>query len=274
LQHPDISIIIPTYNRAADLNETLRTIFDQSVKANEIIIVDDSDNDDTESLVKRLNQIFQPKNLIYIKNEGIKSIPAARNAGVRKAKGDIVVFLDDDAILDKNYLLGIREVFETNPNALGAQGWMVQERHKGIFNDLLRATAKAFFLGHTGVNECRAFSSTNVTYPSILDRIIPCQWLHGCNFSFLREVFEEFSFDEKLEEYAWKEDLDFSYRIHKKYSDFLYITPKARLIHKESLAGRRPLKQTIMIKESYALYIFFKDFDSPSKIKLYLCGAN
>lgn len=262
-----ISIIIPTYNRAKDLNEALGTLFSQSLEATEILVVDDSNNDETRSLIAALNQTPRSTDLIFIRNEGMKSIPAARNVGIKKAKGDIVVFLDDDVVLDENYLLEILSVFEALPNALGAQGWMVQEFHKGLFNDFLRTMAKAFYLGHTVENSCQALPSTNVTYPHTLDRVIPCQWLHGSNFSLRRKVFDEFSFDERLKEYAWKEDLDFSYRIHEKHPDSLYITPKARLIHKESTFGRRPVERSTYIKESHSLYIFFKDFDGGLKDK-------
>jgi glycosyltransferase involved in cell wall biosynthesis len=265
LEHAAISIIIPTYNRSQDLCETLNTLLNQSVKANEIIIVDDSDNDESQSLIISLKQDPRQKNLIYIRNVGPRSITVARNAGFKKASGDIILFLDDDVILHKDYLLGIREVFEAHPNALGAQGWLVQEVHDGSVNYFLRVLARAFYLGHTVNNQCRVFSSTNVTYPHTLDATISCEWLHGCNSALHRKALREFDFDENLREYTWKEDLDISYRIHKRYPGSLYITPRARLIHKESPAGRRPRKQIILIKESYDLYLFFKDFDSTVK---------
>jgi glucosyl-dolichyl phosphate glucuronosyltransferase len=270
-KYPSISVVIPTYNRAKDLKETLSSIFDQTADAREILVVDDSDNNETELLIDSLNQLKQVKgsaDLFYIRNRGEKSATIARNLGIRMARGDIVLFLDDDINLDKNYFSEIGNVFGDMPGAKGAQGWMVQEHRKGFINGLLRMAARAFYLGHTVDNQCRAYPSTNVTYPHTLDRVISCEWLHGCNCAVRREALEEFNFDEKLKGYTWKEDLDISYRIYRKYPGSLYITPKARLIHKESPSGRRPLKQVTYIKEAYTLYVFFKDFDHGLKDRI------
>lgn len=250
-----------------DLKETLDSIFDQTVAAREIIVVDDSDNNETELLINSLKQDSRQEDLIYIRNSGEKSATLARNLGIQTSRGDFVMFLDDDVILDESHFSEIMKVFGDFPNAMGAQGWMVQDYRKGLFNSLLRIAARVFYLGHTVENQCRAYPSTNVTYPYTLSGIVSCEWLHGCNCAICKKILKEFCFDERLREYTWKEDLDLSYRIQRKYPGSLYITPKARLIHKESSAGRRPLKRLTYIKEAYTLYVFFKDFDSGIKSK-------
>jgi GT2 family glycosyltransferase len=263
-----ISVVIPTYNRAEDLRETLSSILKQTAAAKEIIVVDDSDANETELLIDSLKDVQRSVDLIYVRNEGDKSTSAARNLGIRMARGNIVQFLDDDVILDRDYLSEIVKVFESLPGAMGVQGWMVQKSPKGLIKAILRFAKRAFYLTHTVENGCSVLPSTNVTYPHILRGTIPCEWLHGCNFSLRRSVLSEFSFDEKLKEYAWKEDLDFTYRIHQKYPGTLYIAPKARLIHKASVAGRRPLEIVAYLKDSYELYIFFKDFDRGIKDRI------
>ena len=61
-------------------------------------------------------------------------------------------------------------------------------------------------------------------------------WLSGCNMSYRKELFDEFSFDERFEGNGWGDDRDFSYRVSRRYR--LVATPDARLVHKEVPAGR------------------------------------
>jgi len=92
-----ISIIIPTYNRRNDLKKCLDTIKNQSYKNHEIIIVDDGSTDGTEDLIKNYPKIK------YFKQNN-KGPGAARNLGIKYAKGDIVAFTDDDCIPYKDWL--------------------------------------------------------------------------------------------------------------------------------------------------------------------------
>ncbi|MGI0107061.1 glycosyltransferase [Salinimicrobium sp. WS361] len=87
-----ISVIIPTYNRAQSLPESIDSILDQSADNWELIIIDDGSNDDTGNIVQdylideRVNYYFQ-------KNVGVS---AARNKGVEVSRGDYIIFLDSD----------------------------------------------------------------------------------------------------------------------------------------------------------------------------------
>ena len=85
-----ISIIIPTYNRAKFLLEAVNSVFNQTVKPFEIIVIDDGSNDNTKEVLENLDVKY-----IYQKNRGVSS---ARNRGVKEAKGDWICFLDSDDI--------------------------------------------------------------------------------------------------------------------------------------------------------------------------------
>jgi len=98
--------------------------------------------------------------------------------------------------------------------------------------------------------------SLGVTYPED-SKIINCQWVSGASV-FKRELFKEFSCDENLKKYSDGEDLDFSYRIFKKYPQSLFFTPYAKYIHKESSAGRASDKERIYMREVHYLYLFYK----------------
>jgi glycosyltransferase involved in cell wall biosynthesis len=85
-----ISVIIPTYNRCALLDRAIVSVLKQTRPADEIIIIDDGSTDGTQELItKKYPQIF------YIWQEN-KGISAARNAGIEKASGQWIAFLDSD----------------------------------------------------------------------------------------------------------------------------------------------------------------------------------
>lgn len=92
------SIIIPTHNRAKFILNTLDSVFKQSCKNFEVIVVDDGSTDNTEQLLK---EIGDPR-LIYIKKEN-EERAAARNMGTRMAKGEYITFLDSDDLLYPNH---------------------------------------------------------------------------------------------------------------------------------------------------------------------------
>lgn len=266
----EISIIISTYNRAIELKDTLESLILQTKLPKEVIIIDDSTNNEIENLIKDISKKFE--NIIpleYLHNSGEKSLTIARNIGVRYSSGDIILFLDDDVILEGNYIEEILNVYKNGKNINGVQGYI----HLQYYEHLLINKPKIFFLNHFEVNRCRLLPSTQNTYPYILTKIITCQWLSGSNQSYRREIVQEFKFDENLKRYASKEDMDFSYRVHKKYPGTLYMTPHARLIHKTSSGARLPELKVLKMKEVYSVYFFYKNIDQTFKNKLIFCWS-
>lgn len=260
-----VSTIIVTYNRVKDLNDCLNSILIQTSLPQEVLIVDNSNNDESESLIKKRKDEFK-KNIIslrYKKNEKENSLTVARNIGIENAIGEIILFLDDDVVLDKNYLKEILKVYEKYSNALGVQGYIATEKVLKIRNLI----NKILFLYYLEKNECKILSSVSATYPCSLNKIVSCQWLSGANHSYRRSVLEEFAYDEKLKKYSEGEDLEFSHRVFKKYPCSLYITPYAKLAHKTSPEGRLLRKELINMREVYGLYLFYKIFDRNLKNK-------
>jgi teichuronic acid biosynthesis glycosyltransferase TuaG len=92
LEFPLVSIIIPTYNHAHFLKETLTCVVNQSYINWEVIIVNNYSEDETESVVASFND--QRIKLINFSNNGI--IAASRNYGINQAEGTYIAFLDSD----------------------------------------------------------------------------------------------------------------------------------------------------------------------------------
>src|SRR6266550_913036 len=99
---PAISVIIPTFNRAAMLADTLESFAAQSIPKNryEVVVVDDGSKDATSEVCRDFASPIQLKYL-HIENSGIS---AAKNTGILASRGRILLFCDDDDIADSHLL--------------------------------------------------------------------------------------------------------------------------------------------------------------------------
>jgi glycosyltransferase involved in cell wall biosynthesis len=95
-----VSVVIPTYNRGYIINEALESVFNQTYRDFEIVLVDDCSTDDTFEVVKR----FASDKIRYIRHEKNRRYSAACNTGVSAATGQLVAFLDSDDLWKENYL--------------------------------------------------------------------------------------------------------------------------------------------------------------------------
>src|SRR5512137_1798125 len=98
----DISVVIPTHNRAGLLPQTIPALMNQQTNgySYEVIFVSDGSIDSSDGMLKEAAALHPEKmRYIYIPATGGPSTP--RNVGVRAAKGNAVVILDDDVLPDR-----------------------------------------------------------------------------------------------------------------------------------------------------------------------------
>ncbi len=263
----EISLVIPTKNRSEKLKKLLYSVLKQTVLPKEVIIVDDSDNLRTKELIKKLKKLFLEKNIqikyIMPSENKKKSISRARNIGAKKAKGDIIVFIDDDVVIDKNYFKEILKVFEKNPNALGVQGTIMNMEYSPFWNSI----KKVFYYWHAERDKCRVLPSGKTTYAYRPNRIIQCEWHFTINAAYKKEIFKEFSFNEKLLGYSLGEDKEFSYKIYKKYPHSLFQTPHAKVYHFYS-HSKNLEKRLIYIITAYPVSFFYNNIEQTIKNKI------
>ncbi len=107
-----VSIIIPTYNYAHYLTETLQSVMVQSYNNWECIVVDDGSTDNTHEIVDEFVKKNNKFRYIYQQNKGVS---AARNIGIKTAKGNFIQFLDGDDLLQPDKIKSQIEVFKKNP---------------------------------------------------------------------------------------------------------------------------------------------------------------
>ncbi|MDD3345080.1 MAG: glycosyltransferase [Candidatus Omnitrophica bacterium] len=204
----DVSIVIPTFNRADKLERCIRSIFAQDYPKEkiEIIIVDDYPQERIRMLIGSLSTVFP--NIVYIPL--CRKGPAvARNTGARQAKGSIIAFVDDDCRLESNWVSLILEGLNANPGLAASGG------------DTLTSTRKTFAL-------VSQFLSTGSVETSVGGREETI-FFPTCNAAVRKEIFDAYGFNEKFP-LPGGEDLEFFWRIFKDGYRFVW-NRQAKVIH-------------------------------------------
>ena len=94
---PKVSVVIPTYNREKYLPDAINSVLNQTYKDFEIIIVDDGSRDNTKEVVESFMKKYPHIPIRYFYQEN-KGPAAARNRGIKEAKGEYIAFLDSDDV--------------------------------------------------------------------------------------------------------------------------------------------------------------------------------
>lgn len=105
---PTISIIVPCYNQAQYLSETLQSVLEQEYQNWECIIVNDGSPDNTEEVAKRW--VEKDSRFKYFKKEN-SGVADTRNYGIKQAQGDYILPLDGDDKIDSKYIQKALEIF-------------------------------------------------------------------------------------------------------------------------------------------------------------------
>ncbi|MDQ5952380.1 MAG: hypothetical protein QG626_508 [Patescibacteria group bacterium] len=126
--NPLISVVIPTYQHAASLPKCLDSIFAQTYRPLEVIVVDDGSTDDTQAVLARYAE-----RIVSIRQENAGANPA-RNRGLHEAKGDYVIFCDADVTMSPGMLERMYSELTRHPEASYAYSgfWFGWKHFKGI----------------------------------------------------------------------------------------------------------------------------------------------
>lgn len=134
-----VSIIIPAYNASEFIIETINSVFNQSYKNIEIIIIDDGS---TDSLALLLQDLISHRLISYVlqTNQGVS---AARNKGLVMAKGEFVVFLDADDLLEQDFVASKIDKLN-NYDFAGSKVLSFSNNTKNILHESAAATDNLF----------------------------------------------------------------------------------------------------------------------------------
>lgn len=202
----DVSVIICSRNRGPDLTECLLCIQKQTVAPGEVIVVEDITEHRFYSQ-KKLEQIVGRSGVYRSLRHGGHAI--ARNIGLKTASKEILLFMDDDVLVEPSLIEIIIESYNTYPDALGFVGKILPVKDD-IFS----------LYGSKLLNQEMEF----------VQKVTPIV-LFGFATIALRKKYihkHKIQFDEKL---SATEDLDFLIRLHKK-GERLYFNPRIRIRHK------------------------------------------
>ena len=193
---PEISVVIPTCNRCESLERTLRSLFDQDIERDryEIIVIVDGSEDGTTEMLRSLRC---PTELRTFSQEN-RGQAAARNVGWKIARGDFILFLDDDMLCDNLLLKSHLSSHESREN-LVVFGWtpLAEESPYSPFLAEFRETARRDFK--------RLFSQQSE--PSFADDVMVCS-----NTSLARKALVALGgYDENF--FRWYEDRDLGIRL-------------------------------------------------------------
>lgn len=114
MDKPLVSIIIPVYNAAAFINETINSALQQTWPNKEIIIVDDGSTDDSLTIAKKFES-----DAVKVFSQTKKGASAARNKGLAEASGDYIQFLDADDLISANKIEEQMNFLVNNPGYIG-----------------------------------------------------------------------------------------------------------------------------------------------------------
>ncbi len=184
-----ISILIPCYNEEKSIRKSVKSLLNQTRKADQIVVVDDCSTDATPEILKTFKnkiQVVRPE-----RNTGNKS--NAQEFGLKFIKGDVFIATDGDTILDPDFIKRIEEDFE-DPEVKAVGGYVRSIQ----YNWLTACRALDYTIGQN----LNKLAQDYVNYMMVIP---------GAAGAFRTDVFKTLGFDHD----TLTEDLDFTYKLHK-----------------------------------------------------------
>ena len=242
----DISVVIPTKGRGEQIIAAIGSVDSQTCKVREIIVIDGSAASSSRRFERSSSLDLGLIPVTYIHAPQDHGLTAARNRGVRHSKSSLIMFLDDDAVLDKCFVEVLSKALQSC-DVGGASGIVVEPLRKG---QCLRRFLFRFF--YTGA--LRQLREEVFLKP--VNTIFDTNTLPGVS-CYRADVFRSFEFDENLRGPCVGEDIDFSYRVGREWR--LIIDPKAIVYHYPSKEARISVRNTFCSKVLFYRYHFTKN---------------
>ncbi|MDT8316994.1 MAG: glycosyltransferase family A protein [bacterium] len=177
----ELSVVIPTRNRAIYLKDAIESIFKQTLNEDlfEVLIIDNGSTDETARVVRELSAKTKRIKYFFAPEPGLH---VGRHLGAKEAKGEILVYADDDILATPDWLNSVKKRFEDSDVALlGGKILPMWEGEIPSWIDLFKSEPQ---YGWT------------IGFLSLLDfgdesKLIPADYVYGCNFSIRKSVLYE-----------------------------------------------------------------------------------
>lgn len=247
-----IAIIIPTLNRSRYLKETLASLSLQSYLPDEVIVVDNGSTQDSNEILNNFKGVLN----IRCIREKERSIPKARNCGIKHTSSDILVFTDDDCILDIHWLENAIRPFSADPQIGLVGGEILTE---SLSNSIIERYFVDCKMSRVGIESTtrwrRGYQPGIIPAAGGFTAIHP--FFTCANMAVRRSVFESVgTFDTQLKT---NEDLELCIR-STLHGWKLYFEPAAIVVH-------RPQRKFFSVLKKWFYYSFYhprllKKYDS------------
>jgi GT2 family glycosyltransferase len=229
-----VSIVVPTKNRPNEVARMLASIRAQPTAPLEVIVVDQSTPAyDLEPFPE----------VVHLHDTAIGGASAARNRGALVAAGDVILFIDDDILLESDCVAEIARAFAERPSLVGAQcaihnPW--DDAPPSLYNLSTRIFEHGFF-------DSRPAQCAGEQIPRLID---------GLASAYRREFFKHERFDEALSGYSLAEDWDLTKRAAR-YGALTIVTA-ARVRHEHSAKNRHDAASYMRLRRKNILYLYKK----------------
>lgn len=252
------AFIIATRNRPDELLTSVESIVRQTVLPAELCIVDSSEESPARGKIEELCDTAG-LHLDY-HHPAPRGLTIQRNIGIDRTSGDPVFFVDDDVFMEPDCHEKILEEYDRWRSARGKPLGGVRATPKNparppVISILWR---KLFGIGGWWPEASgRMRGGFWVEGISIAKGVRKIEYMTGWFMSFKREVFDHERFDESLSGYAHKEDVDFTYRVSRRYT--LLQTPHAVCDHFQTVTSRLPSHQLMRMNLGNQFYLHRKN---------------
>jgi glycosyltransferase involved in cell wall biosynthesis len=237
---PTISVVIPTYNRALSLEDTLNCLLNQKIRDTfdyEVIIVNNNSTDKTETMLKKYVTRFGNK--LHCLFEPRQGKTFALNLGIKNASGSIITCVDDDCLFEEDYLSKVFQIFKEAGPDIGFIGGKILPHwlelpypawlQEFLPDQPLRSSNSdglvQFFCGPLGILD---YGDS----PYIVDYAQPDhdqRYFYGANMSFRKSILDQFGYFN--EHSILVEDTEICIRLLKAGVKARY-SPELKIFHK------------------------------------------
>ena len=226
---PLISVIIPTYGREEPLRDTLVDVLKQDYPNFEVLVVDQTPVHEPETQAY-LDELAATGKIRLFRVDWA-SLPGARNYAVRRASGEIILFIDDDVQMPEGCLKAHASNYQGRPE-VGAVAGRVFDRMKLADSQKANTGDSPYTiedLPAEAMDPGIAWYYIDLVHTVKPQRVISAR---GCNMSFRREIFTKhgLQFDERFRGSAVREESDFCLRLRSTGYQVWY-DPEAYLVH-------------------------------------------
>ena len=266
----DFSVIIISYNGREFLRKCLKNIGESVLRPRKIIVVDDFSDDGTKEMVKKEFNFAE-----FIRNERNLGPTASRNRGANLAKGEYIIFLDNDVLVKPDTFSKMIDFMESRADA-GITGAKIIPKmwwNMGYNPNNLRETM-GYFIGFLlkifpRSHWLKSFSMKFILNYWDYDKTLAVDWvIEGC-FAIRKEVFDKIGgFDERF--FMYYEGPDLCRRV-RQMGYKVYFYPEARIDLLEGHTHNR-LKRSHFLNKSKYFYYQKHYFYKKSNPVLFLLG--